>query len=99
MPSFDTRLQSTLDQVRDIGLCDVGRSARFDDPASRQFFGDIAAGETSALQLLRDFAARVGLDEQDLAAYEPYPQGRLTPPGSPELPPTPTGRRRGPRSW
>jgi hypothetical protein len=54
-------------------------TARFDDPQSRQFFGGIAAGEAIALQLLLDFAHRVGLDEQDLAAYEPRPKGQTYP--------------------
>ena len=54
-------------------------TARFDDPHSRQFFGGIASGEAIALQLLLDFAASVGLDEQDLAAYEPRPKGQTYP--------------------
>lgn len=54
-------------------------TARFDDPQSRQFFGGIVSGEAIALQLLLDFAADVGLDEQDLAAYEPRPQGQTYP--------------------
>lgn len=54
-------------------------TARFDDPQSRQFFGGIASGEAIALQLLLDFAASVGLDEQDLAAYEPRPKGQTYP--------------------
>ncbi len=54
-------------------------TARFDDPQSRQFFGGIASGEAEALQLLLDFAASVGLDEQDLAAYEPRPKAQTYP--------------------
>ncbi len=54
-------------------------TARFDDPQSRQFFGGIASGEALALQLLLDFGANVGLDEQDLAAYEPRPKGQTYP--------------------
>lgn len=54
-------------------------TARFDDPQSRQFFGGIASGEAIALQLLIDFAGNVGLDEQDLVAYEPRPKGQTYP--------------------
>jgi len=54
-------------------------TARFDDPQSRQFFGGIASGEAEALQLLLDFAATMGLDEQDLAAYEPRPKAQTYP--------------------
>lgn len=54
-------------------------TARFEDPASRQFFGGIASGEAIAFDLLLDFAATVGLDEQDLAAYEPRPKGQTYP--------------------
>src|SRR5262245_43258893 len=54
-------------------------TARFDDPQSRQFFGGIASGEAEALQLLLNFGASVGLDEQDLAAYEPRPKAQTYP--------------------
>src|SRR5215510_8178279 len=54
-------------------------TARFDDPQSRQFFGGIASGEAETLQLLLNFAASVGLDEQELAAYEPRPKGQTYP--------------------
>jgi len=54
-------------------------TARFDDPQSREFFGGIASGEATALQLLLRFAASVGLDERDLAAYEPRPKGQTYP--------------------
>jgi len=52
---------------------------RFDDPASRQFFGGIAGGEALALDLLLDGAARFGRTEEDLAAYEPKPKGQTYP--------------------
>lgn len=52
---------------------------RFDDPASRQMFGGIAGGEVIALDLLLDFAARLGRSEEDLAAYEPKPKGQTYP--------------------
>jgi hypothetical protein len=52
---------------------------RFQDPASRSFFGGIAGGEAIASDLLLDFAASVGLDAEDLAAYEPRPGGQTYP--------------------
>jgi pyrroloquinoline quinone (PQQ) biosynthesis protein C len=53
--------------------------ARFADPASRAFFGGIAGGEVVAFELLLAFAVTVGLDEADLAAYEPRPLGQSYP--------------------
>lgn len=52
---------------------------RFDQPQGSQFFGNLAAGEAIAFQLLLDFAAVVGLDEADLVAYEPRPKGQTYP--------------------
>lgn len=52
---------------------------RFDDPASQQMFGGIAAGEVIAFELLLDLAARLGRSEADLAAYEPRPEGQTYP--------------------
>ncbi|NJL29501.1 MAG: hypothetical protein HC897_17250 [Thermoanaerobaculia bacterium] len=74
-------------------------TARFDDPASRQLFGGIASGEALALPLLFDFATSVGLDERDLAAYEPRPKGRATPRAWRGSPPTPIAPRPVHRSW
>jgi len=54
-------------------------TARFEDPQSRQLFGGIAAGESIALDLLLSFAASVGLDEEELVAYEPRPKGQSYP--------------------
>lgn len=54
-------------------------TARFDDAESRRFFGGLASGEALALDLLLDFAEDVGLDEQDLAAYEPRPRSQTYP--------------------
>ncbi|NEP11363.1 MAG: hypothetical protein F6K14_14360 [Symploca sp. SIO2C1] len=54
-------------------------TARFNDSQSRQLFGGIASGEAIALPLLIDFASSVGLDEEDLAAYEPRPKGQTYP--------------------
>lgn len=52
---------------------------RWDTPHGSHFFGDLAEGEALALPLLLDFGARVGLDEQALAAYEPRPKGQTFP--------------------
>lgn len=54
-------------------------AARYDDPQSRRFFNGIAAGEAVALELLLDFAAAIGLSEQDLAIYEPRPKAQTYP--------------------
>ena len=51
-------------------------AARWDKPRGSHFFGDLAFGEALALPLVLDFAANVGLDEVDLAAYEPRPKGQ-----------------------
>lgn len=50
----------------------------WDSPAST-FFGDLATGEQLALPLVLAFAANVGLDEHDLAAYEPRPRSQTYP--------------------
>lgn len=54
-------------------------AARWDTPQGSQFFGNLAFGETLAQPLLLDFAANVGLSEEDLAAYEPRPKGQTYP--------------------
>lgn len=54
-------------------------AARWDTPGGSSFFGDLAFGETLVLPLLLDFAANVGLSEEDLAAYEPRPKGQTYP--------------------
>lgn len=54
-------------------------TSRFDDPESRRFFGGLVAGEGLAMDLLLDFAESVGLDEQDLAQYEPRPRSQTYP--------------------
>lgn len=51
---------------------------RWDSPAS-SFFGDLASGEQLALPLVLAFAAGVGLDENDLKAYEPRPRSQTYP--------------------
>ena len=52
---------------------------RWDTPNGSHFFGDLASGETLALPLLIDFGTNVGLDKQDLAAYEPRPKSQTYP--------------------
>jgi hypothetical protein len=49
------------------------------DSQGSHFFGDLAFGEELALPLVIDFAATVGLDEQDLIAYEPRPKSQTYP--------------------
>ncbi|MCA9656697.1 MAG: transcriptional regulator [Myxococcales bacterium] len=51
---------------------------RWDGPGSH-FFGDLAYGESLAQPLVLDFAATVGLDEQDLVEYEPRPAAQTYP--------------------
>jgi hypothetical protein len=53
-------------------------AAQWDSQGSH-FFGDLAFGEELALPLVIDFAATVGLDEQDLIAYEPRPKAQTYP--------------------
>jgi hypothetical protein len=54
-------------------------ATRWDTPQGSHFFGDLASGEELALPLVLDFAANVGLDERDLAAYEPRPRSQTYP--------------------
>jgi hypothetical protein len=54
-------------------------AARWDTPQGSHFFGNLAFGESLALPLVLDFAATVGLSEEDLAAYEPRPKGQTYP--------------------
>jgi hypothetical protein len=54
-------------------------AARWDTPEGSHFFGDLAYGEGLALPLVLDFAAHVGLTEQDLVAYEPRPRAQTYP--------------------
>lgn len=54
-------------------------AAQWDSPQGSQFFGNLAFGESLALPLVLDFAANVGLTEEDLAAYEPRPKGQSYP--------------------
>ena len=54
-------------------------AARWDSPQGSHFFGDLAFGEELAFPLVLDFASTVGLDEEDLIAYEPRPKGQSYP--------------------
>ena len=49
------------------------------EPRQSQFFQDLLAGERIAIGLLLDYAAALGWDEADLAAYEPRPDGQTYP--------------------
>lgn len=54
-------------------------ASRWDAAQGSHFFGDLASGEELALPLVIDFAANVGLDERDLAAYEPRARSQTYP--------------------
>jgi hypothetical protein len=54
-------------------------AARWDSPQGSHFFGDLAFGEALAQPLVLDFAATVGLTEEDLIAYEPRPKSQTYP--------------------
>jgi thiaminase len=49
-------------------------ASRFPEPPAGDLFLSLAEGEGLALQLLRAFAAAVGLGEAELGAYEPAPR-------------------------
>jgi len=53
--------------------------ARFGATPSGDFFHGIMEGEVLALDLLLDFAAALGLDKAELAAYEPRPGAQAYP--------------------
>lgn len=54
-------------------------AARFPEPPAGELFLAMAAGEGQALGLLLDFAAALGLDQRQLAAYEPRPLAQAYP--------------------
>lgn len=54
-------------------------AARFPAPPAGDLFLAMADGEGQALRLLLDFAAALGVDEQQLAAYEPRPLAQAYP--------------------
>lgn len=53
--------------------------SRFGADPGGDFFRGIQEGERIALDLIRDFAAALGWDEDDLAAYEPRAGGQAFP--------------------
>jgi pyrroloquinoline quinone (PQQ) biosynthesis protein C len=53
--------------------------SRFGATPTGEFFRGIFEGEVLALPLLLDFAAALGLDEEDLKAYEPRPGAQVFP--------------------
>jgi hypothetical protein len=48
-------------------------AARFPEPPAVDFFSGLAQGEALALAQLMTFAGALGMDEDDLRAYEPQP--------------------------
>jgi thiaminase len=53
--------------------------ARFGSTQAGEFFRGFLEGEVLALGLLLDFAKALGLDENDLKAYEPRPEAQAYP--------------------
>jgi thiaminase len=53
--------------------------ARFGSTQAGEFFRGFLEGEVQALGLLLDFAKALGLDEDDLKAYEPRPEAQTYP--------------------
>jgi thiaminase len=54
-------------------------ASRFPSPPAGDLFLSMAEGEGQALRLLLDFAAALGMDEQQLAAHEPAPFAQAYP--------------------
>jgi hypothetical protein len=54
-------------------------AARFPEPPAGEMFLSLAGGESEALRLLADFAAALGMSEEDLKAYEPRPLAQAYP--------------------
>ncbi|MGH3313393.1 MAG: hypothetical protein ACRDP3_22870, partial [Streptomyces sp.] len=54
-------------------------ASRFPSPPAGDLFLAMAGGEGEALRLLLDFAAALGLDEQQLRDYEPRPLAQAYP--------------------
>ena len=54
-------------------------TSRFPEPPAGELFLSLAAGEGQALELLRAFAAAVGVDEEALRAHEPAPGAQAYP--------------------
>ncbi|SEG75596.1 Thiaminase [Thermomonospora echinospora] len=53
--------------------------ARFADGAAGEMFLSLAAGEGQALGLLREFAAALGMGDEELRGYEPHPFAQAYP--------------------
>lgn len=53
--------------------------SRFGATPGSAFFRDLVNGEAIAIGMMLDFAAALGLDEDDLKAYEPRPRGQTYP--------------------
>ena len=58
---------------------DAQMVTRFGATPGAPFFVDLVNGEASAIGLMLDFAAALGLTEADLQAYEPRPKGQTYP--------------------
>ena len=54
---------------------DAHMVSRFGATPGSAFFRDLVNGEAIAIGMMLDFAAALGLDEDDLKAYEPRPRG------------------------
>jgi thiaminase len=54
-------------------------ASRFPSPPAGDLFLAMAGGEGQALRLLLDFAAALGMDEQQLASHEPAPLAQAYP--------------------
>jgi thiaminase len=54
-------------------------ASRFPSPPAGDLFLSMAEGEGQALRLLLDFAAALGMDEQQLASHEPAPLAQAYP--------------------
>jgi thiaminase len=54
-------------------------ASRFPSTPAGDLFLTMAQGESQALRLLLDFASALGMDEADLAAYEPRPLAQAYP--------------------
>jgi thiaminase len=54
-------------------------ASRFPAPPAGDLFLSLAAGEGRALELLRDFASAVGVDEEALRTHEPAPAAQAYP--------------------
>lgn len=58
---------------------DAQMVSRFGATPGSAFFRDLVTGEAIAIDMMLDFATALGLDEEDLQAYEPRPKGQTYP--------------------